>query len=56
MTVIANKGIAPLKEALSKDNPESVKASAAWSLGQIGGHSPDHARAMAEQDVPRLLL
>lgn len=33
-----------------------VKAAAAWTLGQIGGHSADHARAMAEADVPSHLL
>lgn len=56
MGVISAKGIPPLKEALSKDNNDAVKAAAAWSLGQIGGHTPDHARAMAENDIPRLLL
>ena len=33
-----------------------IKAAAAWSLGQIGGHSADHARSMAEADVPSHLL
>lgn len=22
----------------------------------MGGHTPDHAKALAEQDIPRLLL
>lgn len=56
MGVISAKGIPPLKEALNKENNDSIKAAAAWSLGQIGGHTPDHARAMAEHDIPRLLL
>lgn len=56
MGVISAKGIPPLKEALHKDNNESIKAAAAWSLGQMGGHTPDHSRAMAENDIPRLLL
>lgn len=47
MGVISAKGIPPLKEALQKDNNESIKAAAAWSLGQMGSHTPDHARAMA---------
>ena len=25
-----------------------LEAASAWSLGQIGRHSPDHARALAE--------
>ena len=39
MAVIAAKGIAPLKEALIKEPDDLVKAAAAWTLGQIGGHS-----------------
>ena len=31
-------------------------APAAWSLGQIGRHSPDHAKFLAEADVPSRLL
>jgi len=56
MAVIAAKGIAPLKEALIKEPDDLVKAASAWTLGQIGGHSADHARAMAEADVPSHLL
>lgn len=55
MGVIQAKGITPLKESLKNEN-ESVRAAAAWSLGQMGGHTPDHAKALAEQDIPRLLL
>jgi len=56
MSVIACKGIAPLKDALIKEPDDLIKAASAWSLGQIGGHSADHARAMAEADVPSHLL
>lgn len=56
MSVISSKGIAPLKDALIKEPDDLIKAAAAWSLGQIGGHSADHARAMAEADVPLNLL
>lgn len=49
-------GIAPLKDALVNEKSDLVQASAAWTLGQIGGHSPDHARAMAEADIPFNLL
>jgi len=44
------------KDALIKEPDDLIKAAAAWSLGQIGGHSADHARAMAEADVPLNLL
>jgi HEAT repeat protein len=55
MGVIQAKGINPIKEALKSEN-ESVRAAAAWSLGQMGAPTPDHAKALAEQDIPRLLL
>ena len=56
MAIIASKGIGPLKEALIKEPDDNIKAASAWSLGQIGGHSAEHARAMAEADVPSHLL
>jgi 3-methyladenine DNA glycosylase AlkD len=56
MAVIVSKGIAPLKEALVNEPEDHLKAAAAWSLGQIGRHSPDHAKFLAEADVPSRLL
>jgi 3-methyladenine DNA glycosylase AlkD len=56
LAVIVSKGIKPLKEALISEPEDHIKAAAAWSLGQIGRHSPDHARALAEADVLRRLL
>lgn len=33
-----------------------MKAAAAWALGQIGHHTPEHARAVAMSNVlPKLL-
>eukprot|EP00913_Durusdinium_trenchii_P008476 g7960.t1 len=43
-------------DQLQKLVQDHVKAAAAWSLGQIGRHSPDHARALAEADVLRRIL
>ena len=56
MAVIVSKGIAPLKDALINEPEDHLKAAAAWSLGQIGRHSPDHAKFLAEADVPSRLL
>ena len=56
MAVIVSKGIAPLKDALISEPEDHLKAAAAWSLGQIGRHSPDHARFLADADVPSRLL
>ena len=56
LAVIVSKGIPPLKDALINEPEDHIKAGAAWALGQIGRHSPDHARALAEGDVLRRLL
>ena len=56
MGIISAKGIPPLKDCLHRDNHESLKSAAVWSLGHMGEHSPDHARAMADHDIPRLIL
>lgn len=56
MAVIVSKGIAPLKDALINEPEDHLKAASAWSLGQIGRHSPDHAKHLAEADVPSRLL
>merc|ERR1719162_1341734 len=56
LAVVVSKGIPPLRDALIHEPEDHLKASAAWSLGQIGRHSPDHARALAEADCLRRLL
>lgn len=37
-----------LKDALLTESEDHLKAATVWSLGQIGRHTPDHARAIAE--------
>merc|ERR1712066_1078082 len=56
LAVVVSKGVPPLKDALINESEDHLKAASAWSLGQIGRHSPDHARALAEADVLRRLL
>jgi len=56
MGVIVSKGVPPLKDALEEEPEDHIKAAAAWALGQIGRHSTDHSRALAEQNIPKLLL
>jgi len=56
LAVIIAKGVAPLAQALVTEQEEHIKAAAAWSLGQIGRHSPDHAKTLADSGVlPKLL-
>ncbi|KAJ1484166.1 sperm associated antigen 6-like protein [Baffinella frigidus] len=45
--------ISAFSETLPEDH---IKAASAWSLGQIGRHSPDHAKALAVHNVIGRLL
>lgn len=56
MAIINSKGIEPLRNALINETDEHIQAAAAWTLGQIGSHSYNHAKAMAEADVLQHLL
>merc|ERR1712146_794155 len=56
LAVIVSKGIPPLVNAVLTEPEDHIKTASAWSLGQIGRHSPDHAKALAEADVLRRLL
>lgn len=56
LSVITAKGVPPLAHALATEAEDHIKAAAAWSLGQIGRHSSDHAKAVADANVfPKLL-
>ncbi|CAH8551431.1 unnamed protein product [Schistosoma mattheei] len=50
------KGVSQLKCVLIKESSEEIQAAAAWALGQIGRHSPEHAKAIAQADVLQNLL
>lgn len=42
--------------ALSEEMEDHIRAATAWALGQIGRHTPEHARAVAVTNVlPKLL-
>lgn len=56
MAIINSKGIAPLKDALTNETEDHIQGVAAWTLGQLGLHSYNHAKAMAEADVLSHLL
>lgn len=45
-----------LSIALSEEREGYIEAAIAWALGQIGRHTPEHAKAVAVANVlPRLL-
>lgn len=56
MSVIKFRGIVQLCLVLTEQEEDYVRASAAWALGQIGRHTPEHAKAVAQANVfPKLL-
>ncbi|ESP01576.1 hypothetical protein LOTGIDRAFT_172613 [Lottia gigantea] len=56
MAVIVSKGVVQLAIALSEEPDDHIQAAIAWALGQIGRHTPEHAKAVAVANVlPRLL-
>lgn len=56
MAVIVSKGVNQLAIALMEEQEDHIKAAIAWAFGQIGRHTPDHAKAIAVANVlPGLL-
>ncbi len=40
-----------LKDALLSETEDHIKAATVWTLGQMGRHTPDHSKALAEGSV-----
>lgn len=56
LAVIVDKGVPAISSALVNESEDHIKAASAWALGQVGRHSPDHAKALADANVlPKLL-
>eukprot|EP00998_Keelungia_sp_KM082_P012983 NODE_940_length_1544_cov_64.714891_g929_i0.p1 GENE.NODE_940_length_1544_cov_64.714891_g929_i0~~NODE_940_length_1544_cov_64.714891_g929_i0.p1 ORF type:complete len:490 (+),score=125.40 NODE_940_length_1544_cov_64.714891_g929_i0:78-1472(+) len=56
LAVIVSKGIPPMGAALETEPEDHIKAASAWSVGQIGRHSADHAKSVADAGIlPKLL-
>ena len=56
LAIIVAKGVLPLKDAVINETEDHIKAASAWSLGQLGRHTPEHARALAQADIFRHLI
>lgn len=56
LAIIVHQGVLPLKTALVNEPEDYVKAAAAWALGQLGRHTADHAKALAESGCLRKLI
>jgi len=56
MTVIVSKGVSQLPICLAEEPEDYIKAATVWALGQVGRHTPEHAKAVAFASVlPRIL-
>ncbi|KAJ4925443.1 hypothetical protein JOQ06_018174 [Pogonophryne albipinna] len=56
MAVILSKGVPQLALCMSEEHEHHIKAAIAWSIGQIGHHSPEHAKAVATSNLLSKLL
>ncbi|XP_070709369.1 sperm-associated antigen 6 [Pempheris klunzingeri] len=56
MAVILSKGVPQLALCLSEEPEHHMRAATAWSIGQIGHHTPEHAKVVATAGLlPKLL-
>lgn len=56
MAVIVSKGVQLLARCMSEESKQHIKAAIAWSVGQIGHHTPEHAKAVSTSGLlPKLL-
>ena len=51
LAIIVEKGVPALKDALISEPEDYVKAATVWTLGQVGRHTPDHAKALCEAGI-----
>lgn len=57
LCVIASNGLPPLLHALINELEDHIKSATAWTIGQIGRHTPNHAKSVAEAGIlPQLVL
>lgn len=46
----------PLAGALADEPEDHIRAASAWTVGQIGRHTPDHAKAVADAGALQSLV
>ena len=52
----ALQGVPQLALCLSGEREDHMQAAAAWAIGQIGRHTPEHAQAVAAANLLPVLL
>ena len=56
MAAIVSHAVPPLVDALKNDQVDVVQSAAAWALGQLGRHSPVHAKHIADANAFPVLI
>lgn len=56
MAVIVSKGVPQLALCLSEESEDHIKAATVWSVGQIGHHTPEHAKAVSTANLLSKIL
>ena len=51
LAVISSQALPPLQLALESEGEDHLKSASVWSIGQIGRHTPEHAKAVADTGV-----
>lgn len=51
MAVIVSHSVTPLADALKNESQDYVRAAAAWAIGHIGRHTPEHAKHVADANI-----
>ena len=51
-----SQGVVQLAICLNEEKDDHIRGAAVWALGQIGRHTPEHAKAIAMANLfPKLL-
>ena len=56
LAVVLARGLPALKDALLGEPEAHVKAAAVWAVGQLGRHTPEHARAVVDAGLLPVLV
>jgi hypothetical protein len=56
MAAIVSHAVPPLVDALKNEENDVVQSAAAWAIGQLGRHSPVHAKHIADANAFPVLI
>lgn len=51
LSVIAEEGLVSLAAAIREEQEDHIKSATSWTFGQIGRHTSDHAKSVANTGV-----